>query len=74
MRQSGFRHSSGRWAENIVWHSNDNLTPEEAAAQFHEMWVNSPGHFANMTNPRWTVAGVGLYHDETGWWGTHVFR
>jgi len=74
MRQNGFAHSTGRWAENIVMWSNANMTPQEAAAQFHDMWVNSPGHYANMTNGGWTVAGVGLYHDESGWWGTHIFR
>ncbi|MGH1492996.1 MAG: CAP domain-containing protein [Acidimicrobiales bacterium] len=74
MSRSGFRHSSARWAENIVWHSSDRMTPQEAAAQFHDMWVNSPGHYRNMTNPNWTVAGVGLYRDSGGWWGTHVFR
>lgn len=74
MRRSGFRHSDGPYAENIVWHSDQSMTPEEAAEQFHEMWVNSPGHYANMTSERWTLAGIGLYRDDSGWWGTHVFR
>ncbi len=74
MRQTGFRHSGGPYGENIVWYSDDSLTAEEAAERFHESWVNSPGHYANMTSPRWTQVGVGLYHDESGWWGTHVFR
>lgn len=74
MSRTGFRHSSAGWAENIVWHSSNRMTPQEAAARFHDMWVNSPGHYRNMTNPNWTVAGVGLYRDAGGWWGTHVFR
>ena len=74
MRQNGFRHSSARWSENIVYYSAANMTPQEAAARFHDMWVNSPGHYRNMTNPDWTVVGIGFYHDESGWWGTHVFR
>ncbi|MCP3989479.1 MAG: CAP domain-containing protein [Actinomycetia bacterium] len=74
MRESGFRHSSAQWSENIVWWSDENMTPEEAAAKFHEMWVNSSGHYANMTKPKWTVVGIGFHHDESGWWGTHVFR
>ncbi len=74
MSQNGFRHSSARWAENIVWYSAKSMTPEEAAARFHRMWVNSSGHYRNMTNPNWTVVGLGLYRDEGGWWGTHVFR
>ena len=75
MRRNGFRHSSPpRWFENIVWYSDETMTPAEAAAQFHDMWVNSPGHHANMTNPEWSVVGIGMWHDETGWWGVHVFR
>jgi len=74
MSASGFRHSSGPWAENIVWYSNDGLTPQQAAASFHDSWVNSPGHYANMTNSRWDFVGIGLYRDGDGWWGTHVFR
>lgn len=75
MRRTGFRHSSPpRWFENIVWYSDDAMTPTEAAAQFHEMWVNSPGHYENMTNPDWSIVGVGMWHDESGWWGVHVFR
>ncbi len=75
MRNTGFRHSNPpRWFENIVWYSDETMTPAEAAAQFHDMWVNSPGHYDNMTNPDWSVVGVGMWHDETGWWGVHVFR
>ncbi len=75
MRTTGFRHSDpARWYENIVWYSDDAMTPSEAAAQFHDMWVNSPGHYRNMTNPAWSIAGIGMWHDETGWWGVHVFR
>ncbi len=74
MRQAGFRHSGGPYGENIVWYSDDSMTAEQAAERFHESWINSPGHYANMTSPQWTLVGVGLYHDESGWWGTHVFR
>ncbi|MEM9563060.1 MAG: CAP domain-containing protein [Actinomycetota bacterium] len=74
MRRTGFRHSDARWFENIVWYSDETMTPAEAAAQFHRMWVDSPGHYRNMTNPEWSVIGVGMWHDETGWWGVHVFR
>lgn len=74
MRQNGFRHSSGRWSENIVWWSNGNMTPQQAAEKFHDMWINSPGHYRNITTPNWTVAGIGFYKDESGWWPTHLFR
>ncbi len=75
MRTTGFRHSDPpRWFENIVWYSDETMTPSQAAAQFHDMWVNSPGHYRNMTNPEWSIVGIGMWHDETGWWGVHVFR
>lgn len=75
MRNTGFRHSNpARWFENIVWYSDETMTPAAAAAQFHDMWINSPGHYENMTNPEWSVVGIGMWRDETGWWGVHVFR
>ncbi|MGD9750043.1 MAG: lytic polysaccharide monooxygenase [Acidimicrobiia bacterium] len=85
MRRSGFRHSSDAelrpfitgtrtsWGENIVWWSDPNATPQQAAARFNQLWVDSPGHYANMTSTRWTEVGVGLYHDSSGWWGVHQF-
>ncbi len=74
MSRSGFRHSSGPYAENIVWYSDASMTPEQAARAFHDSWVNSPGHYRNMTNPGWTRVGIGLFRDASGWWGTHVFQ
>lgn len=74
MSEGGFfAHSGGPYGENIVWWSNENLTPEEAAQRFHDMWVDSPGHFQNMTHPAYTKVGIGLWRDENGWHGTHVF-
>ncbi len=74
MRENGFGHSSGPWRENIVWWSDEQLTPEEAAAQHHRQWINSSGHYRNMTGDDWTNVGIGMYHDESGWWGVHEFR
>ncbi len=71
--RSGFRHSSMGYAENIAWHSLSSMSTTEAAAQLHRMWVDSPGHFRNMIDPRWTRVGVGLHVDGNGWHGTHVF-
>ena len=73
MSRSGFRHSSLGLAENIAWHSSSTMSPELAAATLHDMWVDSPGHFRNMIDPRWTKVGIGLHVDATGWYGTHVF-
>jgi len=74
MSQSGFRHSSGPYGENIAWYSDSSLSPAAAARFFNDGWVNSPGHYANMTNSRYTEVGIGLYQDAGGWWATHVFR
>jgi hypothetical protein len=73
MSRSGFRHSSLGYAENIAWHSQSEMSPAQAANTLHDMWVDSPGHFRNMTDPRWTRVGIGLHVDGSGWWGTHVF-
>jgi len=73
MSRSGFRHSSLGYAENIAWHSQSAMSPTQAADTLNDMWVNSPGHFRNMTDPRWTRVGIGLHVDGSGWWGTHVF-
>jgi uncharacterized protein YkwD len=74
MSSSGFRHSDGPYAENIAWTSDDSLSAAAAGAYFNDAWVNSPGHFANMTNPNWTEVGIGLHRESSGWWATHVFR
>ena len=68
-----FAHSGGPYGENIVWWSNENISPTEAAQKFHEMWVNSSGHYQNMTLAGYTKVGIGLWRDENGWHGTHVF-
>jgi uncharacterized protein YkwD len=74
MSEGGFfAHSGGPYGENIVWWSNENLSPEEAAQRFHEMWVDSAGHYRNMTLAGYTKVGIGLWRDENGWHGTHVF-
>lgn len=73
MTRSGFRHSTARYAENIAQHSNDGLTPKQAAETFNRMWVNSSGHYANMTKRSHTKVGIGLLRNKSGWWATHVF-
>ena len=74
MAETGeFAHSEGAYGENIAFTSDVQLTAAEAAERFHDLWVNSPDHLANMTNPEFTLVGVGLYRTERGWYGTHVF-
>ena len=67
MAQSGFRHSTGPYSENIGWLQGAALSPQEAAQALHNGFVNSPPHFANMTNPAWTKVGVGVHVSGTGW-------
>ena len=45
----------------------------EAAAVFHQLWIDSPGHYRNMTNETYVTSGIGLYKTDNGWYGTHVF-
>lgn len=85
MRTSGFGHSStsdtqylvtgGRtWiGENIVWWSDESMTAQEAAEKFQAMWRHSPGHYKAQTSASFTEVGVGIYHDDSGWWGVHNF-
>ena len=74
MAQSGdFRHSSGPYGENIAFTSNTTLSAAEAADLFHQLWLDSPGHYANMTNGGYAKAGIGLFLTDRGWYGTHVF-
>ena len=69
-----FVHSSLGYGENIAWWSAGYATPEKAAEVLHDLWVNSPGHFANMTNENYTSMGVGFWRsDSGGWHATHVF-
>ena len=75
MAESGsFEHSNGPYGENIAFTSNTRLTAAEAAELFHQLWVDSPGHYRNMTNDGYTQTGIGLYRTDRGWYGTHVFR
>ena len=68
-----FKHSNLPYAENIAWWSASYASPEDAAETFHGLWVNSPGHYANMINPSYRTFGSGFWRGGGGWYGTHVF-
>jgi uncharacterized protein YkwD len=69
-----FQHSMLGYAENIAWWSVGSASPAAAAARLHEIWVNSPGHYANMISESYTTIGVGFWRsDDGGWYATHVF-
>jgi len=73
MDESGFRHSSLPYYENIAWWSAEWVPPEIAAREMHDMWVDSPGHYSNMTRPGHTRAGIGFWRSGDGWHATHLF-
>ena len=73
MAQSGFRHSTGPYAENIGWLQGV-TAPQDAAKAIHNGFVNSPPHYANMTNPNWTAVGVGMHQVGATWYLTLEFR
>jgi uncharacterized protein YkwD len=53
--------------ENIAY---GNVTADQMMA----MWMNSPGHRANILNPRFTRIGVGAVRTSSGrWWATQDF-
>jgi len=69
-----FKHSNLPYGENIAWWSAGSASPEAAADLMHDLWVNSPGHYANMTNQGYSSMGVGFWRsDSGGWYATHVF-
>ena len=59
--------------ENVAWLGDESLSSPVAAARLQQLWRESPGHYTNQIRPAWTEVGVGLHHDESGWWATHVF-
>jgi uncharacterized protein YkwD len=58
------------WAENIAMHGDDGMSD---CAPIHNMWMNSPGHRANILNPSFHFVAIGAYVDGSGWWATQLF-
>ncbi len=53
----------GSWGENIYAHTG---TPD--AQRVFDGWKNSSGHYANMINPAFNVAGIGIAQGSWGYW------
>jgi hypothetical protein len=82
MSESGFRHMTAEerapilpdgtttWAENIAWTSVDDL---DDCRTIHELFMNSPGHRANILNSSVTFFAPGVFIDSTGTWVTELF-
>lgn len=62
--------STTTWGENVAWHSNENLNDCDS---IHEMWMNSPGHRANILNGSFRYVAIGTHVNGSGWWATQLF-
>ena len=58
------------WGENIAMHSWQNMPDCDV---IHQMWMNSPGHRANILSPSFRFLAAGAYVDSSGWWATQLF-
>lgn len=58
----------GSWGENIYAHTG---TPE--AQRVFDGWKNSPGHYANMINATFNVAGIGIAEGFWDFWDSGNF-
>lgn len=55
-------------------YKGENIAQNWSVSGAHTSFVNSPGHYANMTNEVFTHIGVGVWIDPDGkLWTTHVF-
>jgi uncharacterized protein YkwD len=58
IRSTGYMKNASRWSvgENIAWGSHDRSAPRAIT----EMWMNSPGHRANILSASFREVGIGL--------------
>jgi uncharacterized protein YkwD len=58
IRQTGYLHGANRWAvgENLAWATLDIAAPRGVT----NMWMNSPGHRANILNSTFREVGIGI--------------
>lgn len=45
----------------------------DVALALHRMWINSPGHRANMLNPRFRQVGIGVHRRGNRYYATQLF-
>ncbi len=57
--------SGGHWAENIAMRTARGVTYLDAADSILKQWMNSPGHRANILNPKLTHLGCGAHFCRT---------
>jgi uncharacterized protein YkwD len=58
IRRTGYLSGAGRWTvgENLAWGTHANSAPRAITT----MWMNSPGHRANILSPSFREVGIGL--------------
>ena len=58
IRRTGYLASARRWAvgENLAWGTRSSSAPRAIT----RMWMNSPGHRANILSPSFREVGIGL--------------
>ncbi len=52
--------------ENILYYTIDKGTDtyQSIAEKMRQMWVNSPGHYANIITPNYKLTGISIKHDK----------
>jgi uncharacterized protein YkwD len=58
IRRTGYLHGARSWwvGENLAWGTQDRSAPRAIT----KMWMNSPGHRANILSPSFREVGIGL--------------
>jgi uncharacterized protein YkwD len=58
IRRTGYLRGAGTWSvgENLAWGSHDRAAPRAIT----EMWMDSPGHRANILSASFREVGIGL--------------
>jgi len=73
LAQLGYEPNYAMVGENIYYRSMTEL-PNETQDQAETAFMNSPGHRANLLQPKFTKIGVGFYRCPSGaWWVTQMF-
>ena len=66
--------SPGIKRENVAMFSGGSPTPIEVAEKFHKMWINSPGHAANIRATDCTTIGIGVFKTgSNAYYATQLF-
>jgi uncharacterized protein YkwD len=58
------------WGENVAWHSMPDLP---GCATIHDMFMNSPGHRANILSSNKRFVSLGVFIGSNGTWVTELF-